>query len=67
MAPGMGRLDWKKIVTTLKEIGYNEVLSVEFCSPLDRTPANPYPNSIEENPQLPKIFMPCSPGNQPKH
>ena len=51
MAPGMGRLDWKKIVATLREIGYNEVLSVEFCSPLDRTPANPYPNSIEENPQ----------------
>jgi len=51
MAPGMGRLDWKKIVATLREIGYNEVLSVEFCSPLDRTPANPYPNSIEVNPE----------------
>jgi sugar phosphate isomerase/epimerase len=51
MAPGMGKLDWKKIIATLQEIGYNEVLSVEFCSPLDRTPANPYPNSIETNPE----------------
>jgi len=47
MAPGMGNLDWKKIIATLGEIGYDDVLSVEFCSPLDRTPANPYPNSIE--------------------
>jgi sugar phosphate isomerase/epimerase len=51
MAPGMGRLDWKRIVDTLMVIGYNEVLSVEFCPPLDRTPANPYPNSIEMNPE----------------
>lgn len=50
MAPGMGNLNWEKIIDTLHEIGYNEVLSVEFCSPLDRTPANPYPNSIDENP-----------------
>ncbi len=48
MAPGMGTLNWPKIVETLHEIGYDEVLSVEFCPPLDRTPANPYPNSIEE-------------------
>lgn len=48
MAPGMGTLNWSKIVETLHEIGYDEVLSVEFCPPLDRTPANPYPNSIEE-------------------
>ncbi len=51
MAPGMGTLNWPKIVETLKEIGYDKVLSVEFCSPLDRTPANPYPNSIETNPE----------------
>lgn len=49
MAPGMGTLNWPKIVETLHEIGYDDVLSVEFCPPLDRTPANPYPNSIEEN------------------
>ncbi|MFC3811253.1 sugar phosphate isomerase/epimerase family protein [Lacihabitans lacunae] len=50
MAPGMGTFDWEKIISTLKEIDYDQVLSVEFCSPLDRTPANPYPNSIDENP-----------------
>lgn len=51
MAPGMGKLDWKKIVETLHEIGYDKVLSVEFSPPVDRTPANPHPNSIDENPQ----------------
>lgn len=51
MAPGMGHLNWPKIITTLKEVDYNETLSVEFCAPLDRTPANPYPNSIETNPE----------------
>lgn len=51
MAPGMGTFDWKKIIATLAEINYDKVLSVEFCSPLDRTPANPHPNSIDEMPQ----------------
>lgn len=51
MAPGMGHLNWEKIVATLKEVGYDGVLSVEFCAPLDRTPANPYPDSIDENPE----------------
>lgn len=51
MAPGMGHLNWPKIIKTLEEIGYNDVLSVEFCAPLDRTPANPFPNSIETEPQ----------------
>ena len=50
LAPGMGHMDWKRIMTTLKEIEYNEVLSVEFCPPMDRTPANPFPNSIDTNP-----------------
>ena len=50
MAPGMGTIDWKATVGALQEIGYDEVLSVEFSPPLDRTPANPYPNSIDENP-----------------
>jgi D-psicose/D-tagatose/L-ribulose 3-epimerase len=47
----MGALNWKKIIKTLQEIGYDKVLSVEFCSPLDRTPANPHPNSSETNPK----------------
>lgn len=50
MAPGMGSLDWSAIVGVLKEIGYDGAVSVEFCPPLDRTPANPYPGSIDENP-----------------
>ena len=50
MAPGMGHFDWKKIISTVQEIGYDHVLSVEFCAPLDRTPANPYPNSIDHHP-----------------
>ncbi|MFS4417980.1 sugar phosphate isomerase/epimerase family protein [Maribacter sp. 2307ULW6-5] len=50
MAPGMGHLDWKRIMQTLNEIGYDDVLSVEFCPPMDRTPANPYPNSIDTAP-----------------
>jgi len=51
MAPGMGTLDWGKIVAVLKTVGYDGALSVEFCPPLDRTPANPHPNSIDEQPE----------------
>ncbi|WP_295120626.1 sugar phosphate isomerase/epimerase [uncultured Chitinophaga sp.] len=51
MAPGMGHLNWQRIVDTLREVNYNNVLSVEFCPPLDRTPANPYPGSIDEMPE----------------
>ena len=39
-----------KLVETLKEVGYDGALSVEFCPPLDRTPANPHPGSIDTNP-----------------
>ncbi len=49
-APGMGHLDWARAIATLREVGYDEVLSVEFCAPLDRTPANPHPDSIETDP-----------------
>ncbi len=45
MACGMGALDWAKIVQTLKEVGYDGALTVEFVAPLDRTPANPYKNA----------------------
>ncbi|KAA2218946.1 sugar phosphate isomerase/epimerase family protein [Maribacter flavus] len=51
MAPGMGHLDWARIIRTLNEINYDQVLSVEFCAPLDRTPANPFPNSIDTDPE----------------
>ncbi|MDX2245475.1 MAG: sugar phosphate isomerase/epimerase [Bacteroidia bacterium] len=50
-APGMGTLDWPRIITTLKEVGYDGALSVEFSPPVDRTPANPHPGSIDTNPQ----------------
>ena len=46
MACGMGALDWPLIVGTLKEIGYDGALTVEFVAPLDRTPANPYQNAV---------------------
>ena len=41
MACGMGHCDWGKIIGTLKEIGYDGALTVEFVAPVDRTPANP--------------------------
>ncbi|MEO0731718.1 MAG: sugar phosphate isomerase/epimerase [Bacteroidota bacterium] len=49
MAPGMGSLDWPKIISVLKDVGYDGGVSVEFCPPLDRTPANPYPGSVDES------------------
>ena len=51
MAPGMGHLDWSRIVEAVKETGFDGPLSVEFAAPVDRTPANPYPNSIDTDPQ----------------
>jgi sugar phosphate isomerase/epimerase len=48
MACGMGAFDWKKIISTLKEVGYDGALTVEFVAPIDRTPANPYKNMMEQ-------------------
>ncbi len=50
MACGMGHLDWLKIVGTLMTAGYDGALTVEFVSPVDRTPANQFPNAVERNP-----------------
>ena len=50
MAPGMGALDWKAIVETLREVGYDGALTVEFVAPIDRTPANRYPEAVETEP-----------------
>lgn len=47
MAPGQGHWDWGRLIGTLKEIGYDGALTVEFVAPLDRTPANPYKNALE--------------------
>jgi len=50
MACGMGQLDWTSIVATLQEVGYDGALTVEFVAPIDRTPANKFPDAIETNP-----------------
>jgi D-psicose/D-tagatose/L-ribulose 3-epimerase len=50
MACGMGHCDWARIIGTLKEIGYDGALTVEFVAPVDRTPANPYKNALEKGP-----------------
>lgn len=50
MAPGQGALDWKRIVATLRDSGYDGALTVEFVAPIDRTPANPYPDQLETGP-----------------
>jgi len=50
MACGMGALDWPRIVGTLQDVGYDGALTVEFVAPIDRTPANKYPDAIETNP-----------------
>lgn len=50
MACGMGSLDWPAIVATLKEINYDGALTVEFVAPVDRTPANQFPDAVETNP-----------------
>ncbi|HET6445207.1 MAG TPA: sugar phosphate isomerase/epimerase [candidate division Zixibacteria bacterium] len=49
-ACGQGHADWLKIVGTLKTIGYDGALTVEFVAPIDRTPANPYPDAVETEP-----------------
>ena len=38
MPPGQGALDWDLLVRTLREIGYDDYLTVEFVVPVDRTP-----------------------------
>lgn len=49
-AAGLGHIDWAKIVATLREVGYDGALTNEFVAPVDRTPANPYPDMVDRNP-----------------
>jgi len=49
-ACGMGHWDWPKVIATVKETGYDGALTIEFVVPIDRTPANPYPNAVDKNP-----------------
>ena len=46
MACGMGALNWERLLSTLKGMGYDGSLTVEFVPPIDRTPANPYKNAL---------------------
>jgi len=46
MACGQGAIDWERLLTTCKKIGYKGSLTVEFVPPIDRTPANPYKNAL---------------------
>ncbi|MDQ3708315.1 MAG: sugar phosphate isomerase/epimerase [Actinomycetota bacterium] len=50
MPAGMGDYDWRRVVDTLKQAGYDGALTAEFVAPIDRTPANPYPNALETQP-----------------
>ena len=50
MACGMGALDWPAIVAALREINYDGALTVEFVAPIDRTPANRFPDAVEKDP-----------------
>lgn len=50
MPAGHGDYDWPKVIETLKSVGYDGALTAEFVAPLDRTPANPYPNALETEP-----------------
>ena len=50
-ACGFGQLQWGKIIGKLKEVNYDGPLGIEFCPNVDRTPANPFPNSIDHNPK----------------
>jgi sugar phosphate isomerase/epimerase len=50
LAPGMGNVDWKRLVATLREAGYTGALTMEAVAPVDRTPVSPWPNQVEKNP-----------------
>ncbi|GAA1951485.1 sugar phosphate isomerase/epimerase family protein [Microbacterium aquimaris] len=49
MPAGHGDYDWNEFVGVLREIGYDGALTAEFVAPVDRTPANKYPNALETN------------------
>jgi D-psicose/D-tagatose/L-ribulose 3-epimerase len=50
MACGMGHWDWERMIDTLRDMGYDGALAVEFVAPLDHTPLNPYPDALEISP-----------------
>jgi D-psicose/D-tagatose/L-ribulose 3-epimerase len=50
MGCGQGDYDWVRIVRTLKQAGYDGALTAEFVAPIDRTPANPFPDALATTP-----------------
>ena len=56
LAPGMGSVDWKAFVETLKDIGYDGALTMEAVAPIDRTPglALDEPGRAEPGRHLPR-------------
>jgi sugar phosphate isomerase/epimerase len=50
MPPGMGQLKWAEIVKTLKDVGYDGAMTLEFVTPIDRTPVTKWSNQVETNP-----------------
>jgi len=50
LAPGMGAIDWKKLVATLRACNYKGALTMEAVAPVDRTPVSPWPDQVEKNP-----------------
>jgi len=50
LAPGMGNVDWPKLVATLREVGYDGALTMEAVAGVDRTPVTPWKNQVETKP-----------------
>jgi D-psicose/D-tagatose/L-ribulose 3-epimerase len=49
MPAGYGDYNWAQVVEVLNSINYTGALTAEFVAPVDRTPANKYPNALETN------------------
>ena len=49
MPAGYGDYNWAQVVEVLSSINYQGALTAEFVAPVDRTPANKYPNALETN------------------
>ncbi|MCX6494479.1 MAG: sugar phosphate isomerase/epimerase [Actinobacteria bacterium] len=49
MPAGYGDYNWAQVIEVLTSINYKGALTAEFVAPVDRTPANKYPNALETN------------------
>ena len=43
-------IDWAAIVKTLRDVGYDGAMTLEFVTPIDRTPVTKWPDQVETNP-----------------